>query len=335
MEPENQLNEDDTQELQEPDVFAAEEIKQKRIRKGKLEYLIKWKGWSNKHNTWEPEENVLDERLLRFFEERLKQEAAQNLSNKTKGKRGRKKSGTSVQKTTNSAAEHGDGQSPSTKRPKLSSSSTDTTPDGKTDNRDVNSNEKINSLEEGSRKATGSTPPSQPVATASRNALAASKPTGPTTGDKVVAPVQSNSYAGFGRTEIRHAISVPSSANLWKPRQIQAAEQEVVVTDVTSEDVTITVRECGTKEGFFKDADEGTDKSSEANGGVKDSQPTPKTQVTSKSAGVKEENATTTKTQDNDIKTVAKTAEASPKGTSSVGKEEASLPAASSTTKRQ
>ena len=32
-EPENQIAEDDSQELQEPDVFAAEEIKQKRIRK--------------------------------------------------------------------------------------------------------------------------------------------------------------------------------------------------------------------------------------------------------------------------------------------------------------
>ncbi|XP_033105073.1 chromobox protein homolog 2-like [Anneissia japonica] len=57
--------------MEEPDqVFAAEAILQKRFRKGKAEFLVKWKGWSNKHNTWEPESNILDDRLLRFFEER-------------------------------------------------------------------------------------------------------------------------------------------------------------------------------------------------------------------------------------------------------------------------
>jgi len=48
-------------------VFAAERITKKRLRKGKTEYLVKWKGWSPKYNTWEPEENILDVRLIDQF----------------------------------------------------------------------------------------------------------------------------------------------------------------------------------------------------------------------------------------------------------------------------
>ncbi|KAK2160781.1 hypothetical protein LSH36_127g13014 [Paralvinella palmiformis] len=48
-------------------VFAAECIQKRRIRKGKVEFLVKWKGWSHKHNTWEPEENILDRRLIDSF----------------------------------------------------------------------------------------------------------------------------------------------------------------------------------------------------------------------------------------------------------------------------
>ncbi|XP_018023425.1 chromobox protein homolog 2-like isoform X2 [Hyalella azteca] len=50
-------------------VYAAECILKKRQRRGRLEYLVKWKGWSSKHNTWEPSENILDGRLLEAFEE--------------------------------------------------------------------------------------------------------------------------------------------------------------------------------------------------------------------------------------------------------------------------
>ncbi|XP_052791033.1 E3 SUMO-protein ligase CBX4-like [Mya arenaria] len=51
-------------------VFAAECIQKKRIRKGKAEYFVKWKGWSTKNNTWEPESNILDKRLIEAFNRR-------------------------------------------------------------------------------------------------------------------------------------------------------------------------------------------------------------------------------------------------------------------------
>lgn len=60
-------------------IFAAECILKKRTRKGKIEYLVKWKGWSPKHNTWEPADNILDGRLLLAYEN----------SRKRRGKRSR------------------------------------------------------------------------------------------------------------------------------------------------------------------------------------------------------------------------------------------------------
>ncbi|KAL9833534.1 LOW QUALITY PROTEIN: chromobox protein homolog 2 [Geothlypis trichas] len=66
-------------------VFAAECILSKRLRKGKLEYLVKWRGWSSKHNSWEPEENILDPRLLLAS----KKEHDKEVQNRKRGKRPR------------------------------------------------------------------------------------------------------------------------------------------------------------------------------------------------------------------------------------------------------
>uniref|UniRef100_G3P703 Chromo domain-containing protein n=1 Tax=Gasterosteus aculeatus aculeatus TaxID=481459 RepID=G3P703_GASAC len=67
-------------------VFDAECILSKRPRKGKSEYLVKWRGWSSKHNSWEPEENILDPRLLAAFHKR---EQERELLFQKKGKRPR------------------------------------------------------------------------------------------------------------------------------------------------------------------------------------------------------------------------------------------------------
>ncbi|XP_028912548.1 chromobox protein homolog 2 [Ornithorhynchus anatinus] len=67
-------------------VFAAECILSKRLRKGKLEYLVKWRGWSSKHNSWEPEENILDPRLLLAFQKKEHEKEAQS---RKRGKRPR------------------------------------------------------------------------------------------------------------------------------------------------------------------------------------------------------------------------------------------------------
>ena len=51
-------------------VFAAEKITKKRLKNGQTEYLVKWKGWSPKYSTWEPEENILDPRLIEIFKDK-------------------------------------------------------------------------------------------------------------------------------------------------------------------------------------------------------------------------------------------------------------------------
>lgn len=65
-------------------VFAAECILKSRLRKGKTEYLVKWQDWSSKYNTWEPEENILDPRLIETFEDsQNEQECASQRRNRT------------------------------------------------------------------------------------------------------------------------------------------------------------------------------------------------------------------------------------------------------------
>ncbi|XP_056463979.1 chromobox homolog 7a [Gadus chalcogrammus] len=57
-------------------VFAVESITKKRVRKGNVEYLLKWQGWPQKYSTWEPEDHILDPRLVLAYEEKEERDRA-------------------------------------------------------------------------------------------------------------------------------------------------------------------------------------------------------------------------------------------------------------------
>jgi hypothetical protein len=50
--------------------WEVENILDSRQHRRKLHYLIKWKGYSNAHNSWEPKENVNAPTLLAAFHKR-------------------------------------------------------------------------------------------------------------------------------------------------------------------------------------------------------------------------------------------------------------------------
>ncbi|XP_031496566.1 uncharacterized protein LOC116261824 isoform X2 [Nymphaea colorata] len=51
--------------------YEIEDVRKKRTRKGQVQYLIKWRGWLETANTWEPEENLQSCRdILEAYEER-------------------------------------------------------------------------------------------------------------------------------------------------------------------------------------------------------------------------------------------------------------------------
>ncbi|XP_051790430.1 chromobox protein homolog 7 [Erpetoichthys calabaricus] len=70
-------------------VFAVESIIKKRVRKGKVEYLLKWKGWPPKYSTWEPEDHILDPRLVLAYEE--KEQRDRTLGNRKRGPKPKKR----------------------------------------------------------------------------------------------------------------------------------------------------------------------------------------------------------------------------------------------------
>ena len=52
------------------DIYQVEHILKECVRQGKPQFYVKWLGYSSRHNTWEPEENILDPRLIVAFHAR-------------------------------------------------------------------------------------------------------------------------------------------------------------------------------------------------------------------------------------------------------------------------
>lgn len=54
----------------EEEEFTVERILDKRIRNSKVEYLIKWEGYPDTENTWEPQENLDCPDIISAYEEK-------------------------------------------------------------------------------------------------------------------------------------------------------------------------------------------------------------------------------------------------------------------------
>ena len=48
-------------------IFSAEKILKRYKKKGKVQYLVKWANYPENQSAWEPEENILDKRLIENF----------------------------------------------------------------------------------------------------------------------------------------------------------------------------------------------------------------------------------------------------------------------------
>ncbi|CAI6375596.1 unnamed protein product [Macrosiphum euphorbiae] len=83
--------------------YIVETILDKRSINNKVEYFLKWKGYGDDYNTWEPKENLDCKELIRVFEEKYKQEE------KDQPKRGRKRkqSNSTVTNSTSTSSEAG------------------------------------------------------------------------------------------------------------------------------------------------------------------------------------------------------------------------------------
>lgn len=88
-------NEHET-EVEGPEEYEVEEIRDMRVRNNKTEYLIKWKNYPESSNQWEPAKNLTHvQRLLKNFRQQHQVQAKDQ--RRQNHPRGRKKTNRSLQ----------------------------------------------------------------------------------------------------------------------------------------------------------------------------------------------------------------------------------------------
>jgi hypothetical protein len=52
--------------------YEVQKVTDVRIRKGKQEFLVKWKGYGADENTWEPYSNLKDNQQFKSYQKKMK-----------------------------------------------------------------------------------------------------------------------------------------------------------------------------------------------------------------------------------------------------------------------
>lgn len=67
--------------------YVVEKVCNRRIKNGKVEYFLKWKGFSHSENTWEPVDNISCPELIAAYEESRQKEIKEKESDDDKDKK--------------------------------------------------------------------------------------------------------------------------------------------------------------------------------------------------------------------------------------------------------